>query len=247
MRPIALMVIAALMAGVAAGAAAERRIEFSGYEWIVRRSDGLEGPGPNAFRDDEETVRVDEDGALRLVIHPRGRGWVSAEVILDAPVGYGTYGFQIETAPAAFDPPVILGLFTYDESAPDEHYREIDVELGRFGDADAPTTQYVLQPPETEGNRTRFDLKLDGTHSTHAFRWAPQMIDFASAHGHQEDILDGAGAWGSQIAFWSIEGPRVPEPGNERLRINFWLYRREAPTRTHEAVIRSFRFVPADD
>ena len=245
MRPLALIVTAALFLGVAAGAAAERRIEFSGYEWIVRRSAGAEGPGPNVFGDDEESVRVDEDGALRLAIRPRGRGWVSAEVILDAPVGYGTYEFQIEADPTAFDPPVILGMFTYDESAPDEHYREIDIELGRFGDADAPTAQYVLQPPDADGNRTRFDLNLDGTHSTHAFRWAPGVIDFASSHGHQQDILDGGGAWGSQIAFWSIEGEHVPDPGNERLRINLWLYEREAPSRPHEAVIRSFRFVPA--
>lgn len=245
MKPTALIVTAVLIVAVATEAAAERRIEFSGYEWVVRRSDGLEGPGPNAFRDDEETVRVDDDGALRLSIHPRGRGWVSAEVILDAPVGYGTYEFQIEADPAAFDPPVVLGMFTYDESAPAEHYREIDIELGRFGDADAPNAQYVLQPADADGNRTRFDLGLDGTHSTHAFRWSSGAIDFASAHGHHEDILDGGGAWGSQIALWSIEGPQVPKPGAERLRINFWLYRRETPTRAHEAVIRSFRFVPA--
>ncbi|MFW5689994.1 MAG: glycoside hydrolase family 16 protein [Spirochaetota bacterium] len=223
---------------------AERRVEFSGYEWIVRRSGGLEGPGPNRFSDASEVVRVDESGGLRLAIVRRGAGWVCAEVILDRSLGYGTYEFAVEIEPGALEPQVILGMFTYDDDAPDAYHREIDVELGRFGNPSAPAAQFVLQPAERYGNRLRYELDEEGTHTTHAFRWEAGQITFRSVHGHHEAVF---GVPDSRVtATWSVRGDRVPAPADERVRINLWLYQGETPSREHEVVVRRFSFYPLE-
>jgi hypothetical protein len=41
-----------------------RKIDFSGFRWLVKGTDTLEGPGPNYFSDDEESVWVDGEGRL---------------------------------------------------------------------------------------------------------------------------------------------------------------------------------------
>jgi len=223
---------------------AERRVEFSGYEWIVRHTREPEGPGPNRFVANPATVRVDDDGALHLRVWERSGRWYSAEVILDAEVGYGTYEFTLEADPARFDPQVILGFFTYDVDAVGADHRELDVELGRFGDPSRGHAQYVVQPASIPGNTHVFDTGLDGTHSTHGFRWSPSRVDFRSVHGHTDDLFADDVAAGRVIQEWSTAGAAVPEPGDERLRINLWLYRGEPASRDHEVVIPSVRFTP---
>ena len=229
---------------VALPAAAERRLEFSGYEWIVRHTREPEGPGPNRFVANPSTVWVDDEGALHLRTWQRSGRWYCAEIILDAEVGYGTYEFTLEADPARFDPQVILGFFTYDTDAVDADHREIDVELGRFGDPSRGHAQYVVQPASEPGNAYVFDTRLSGSHSTHGFRWSPGRVDFRSVHGHTDDVFEDGIASERIIQEWYTAGVAVPEPGDERLRINLWLYRGEPATRDHEVVIQSVRFTP---
>ncbi|MDH3226391.1 MAG: hypothetical protein OEM67_04790, partial [Thermoleophilia bacterium] len=85
-RALVLLVLLGLMAAMASQAAAAKkgnpadrsRVEFAGYVWDVKSSNGLVGPGPNVFSD--RNVRVDRRGDLHLQIRERRGQWTSAEV-----------------------------------------------------------------------------------------------------------------------------------------------------------------------
>lgn len=241
---------AMLLAGGSTSAqSTARSYEFSGYRWEVRRSNGLEGPGPNRFLDNKRTVWVDEEGSLHLKVWERLGAWFAAEVILERSLGYGTYVFETVGAIDEMDPPVILGMFTYDRDPAYDH-REIDIEYGRFGASEGPNAQFVLQPFDVAGNRDQFSAQLDGVYTTHAFQWTPDQIVFASFHGHRAATLSNGSMEDPGDAFlirrWTYSGS-VPPPGNAQTRINLWLYEGRKPTREHEVVIRSFTFIPPSD
>jgi len=237
---------------VSAQADTPRTVEFSGYTWELRRSDGLEGPGPNRYLDNRRTVWVDDAGDLHLKVWGRGGSWYCAEVILTESLGYGTYIFETVGEIDGMDPSVILGMFTYDHDPAYDH-REIDIEYGRFGSANGPNAQFVLQPFEIPGNRLQFDSSLTGPEATHAFSWMPDDIAFAGFSGHRgTDIEKAAGsaaglaaALGTADHSWVFRG-NVPPPGAERVHLNLWLYQSESPARDHEVIFRSFRFVTAN-
>jgi len=239
-------ILALLMTGTAKAQTSPRTTEFSGYTWELRRSNGLEGPGPNRFLDNRRTIWMDDDDNLHLKVWERLRSWFSAEVILSESLGYGTYIFETIGELDEMDPPVILGLFTYDHD-PAYDYREIDIEYGLFGADRGPNAQFVLQPFDKRGNRLQFTARLEGPYLTHAIQWTPDFINFASYHGHQADKISGGDLFAVDnalvLARWTYDG-EVPPPGQERVHINFWLYQGAHPSRDHEVVIRSFAFVP---
>lgn len=233
-----------------ASVSAQRTIQFSGYEWHVRRTDEAQGPGPNLFLDTQRAVRSDETGALHLRIWNRGDDWHSAEVRLLESLGYGTYHFQTEGRLEFQSPLVILGLFLYDHTAPEENHREIDIEFGRFGDPDAPAAQFAVQPFATPGNRYQFDLPVAPVSSgdqviTHAIRWQPGALAFRAAAGDHADLFRLPADDPHMIAAWDLAGESVPAPGAETVHMNLWLYRGRAPEEPVEVVIRRFWFTPA--
>jgi hypothetical protein len=227
----------------------ERTVEFSGWTWVVRRSDGFEGPGPNRFLDNQRTVWLDDRNNLHLKVWVRNNRAYTAEVILGRPLGYGTYIVESIGRMDTMDPEVIFGMFTYDDD-PAHAHREIDIEYGRFGDPSSPNAQFVVQPFENDENRFRYALRQEGDYLTHAFRWDESGIRFAAFHGHVADaiIRDGISSLADDqtIAAWDYPG-EVPPPGNERFRINLWLYQSALPDGDHEVALASFAFVPAGD
>jgi hypothetical protein len=239
-------ILALLINDAAMAQTSVRTREFSGYTWEFRRSNGLEGPGPNRFLDNWRTVWIDDDGDLHLKLWGRLGAWYAAEVVLTESLGYGTYLFETIGEIDNMDPPVILGMFTYDHN-PDYDHREIDIEYGLFGSSSGPNAQFVLQPFDRRGNRFQFEASLDGPYLTHAFRWTPEEIIFVSYHGHHAQDLTGGDLSAVDddfvLARWTFNGD-VPPPGEEKVHINLWLYGTEAPSRDHEVVFRSFAFVP---
>jgi hypothetical protein len=217
----------------AATAAVARTVSFSGEDWTVKTSHGKVGPGPNYFSDSTANVWVDAAGKLHLKITKSGKRFVCAEVIGPRALGYGSYRFEIESDLAALDRNVVLGLFTWSD-APAENHRELDVEFARWGSATNVPGQYVVQPYTDARNIYRFDWPLGILDSSHAFRWAAGRVDFESA------------VPGATLRAWT--GTHlVPTPGDERPRMNLWLYggRRPANGREAEVVVRSFAFAPA--
>jgi len=207
-----------------------RMISFSGLEWEVKRGPLL-GPGPNPFSDAEENVRVDQQGQLHLAVTHRDGAWQCAEVIGPS-LGYGEYRWVVAGDLAAMDPQFVLGLFTYLDN---QH--EIDFELSRWGDADKPNAQFVVQP-HGKDSMYRFDTGKASL-LTCSFLWAEKLVRGRCWIG--EDTS------GKPLAEWEYTGAKVPEPGGERVRSNLWLFRGQLPTveRPQEVVIRSFRFTPS--
>ena len=72
-----------------------KRIQFSGYEWIVKDSGAKRvEPGGNYFSAD--AVRVDTDGLKLRVFEKDGR-YYCPEIVSAANLGYGTYRVEISS------------------------------------------------------------------------------------------------------------------------------------------------------
>ncbi len=216
-----------------------RIINFSGYNWIVKQCEAKIGPGPNYFSDDTSDVWVDEDGQLHMKITYRSGKWYCTEVIADTSFGYRKYVFYVQSRVDSLDQNTVVGLFTWDECAPENNYREIDIEFSRWGIADEDSTaQYVIHPWYVEGNRHRFKIESD-TCSTHMFTWDEDSIEFQSLYGHfstppcDEYIIES----------WYYTGSDNPPPGDENPRINFWLFNGQAPSGSQEIIIKGFEFI----
>lgn len=217
-----------------------RQIEFAGYTWNVKTSDSLVGPGPNYFSDEAQDVWVDAQGRLHLKIVKRDGRWYSTEVYTDEALGLGQYTFQLASRVDQLDPNIVLGLFTWDDDAPEYNYREIDIEFGRWGQVANDNSQFVVQPWQQAGNMYRFDVDLSDDNSTHGFEWGAASVYFQSLPGHQ--ALPGPAQ--DEFASWTYTGADVPPAGGERVHINLWLLDGAAPTDSNEAevIISDFAF-----
>ena len=206
-------------------------VAFAGYDWTIKTSTSRVGPGPNVF--DARNVSVDDNGRLHLRVAKRRGTWTSAEVILDRSLGYGTYSFDVATPLGAFDPNVVLGMFTWSDD-PAENHREIDIEFGRFGDPAGPNAHYAVQPYYTPGNTSLWSIGDDAP-TRHSFRWSPGEVVFSSLSS------------GLQLNSWTYSGTGVPTPGDAAARINLWLFGGNPPTdgRPEEVVFSGFEFSPS--
>lgn len=218
----------------------ERIIKFSGYDWLVRTSNDVRlGPGPNLFSDSEDNVWVDDNGHMHLKIVHKGNGWYCAGVILRRSLGYGKYIFHVGSDVTKLDENVVGGLFTY---LNDEE--EIDIEFSRWSNPNSEDSQFAVQPSHLPGNKVRYDLHLLTDRSTHAFDWRADRIDFFSRQGHGLTVDDE-----NLIREWTYQGNHVPpHRGTERLRMNLWLFRGEAPSNgeEQEMIIEKFEFIKAE-
>jgi hypothetical protein len=224
-----------------------RFLSFAGRNWKVKMSDFPAGPGPNYFSDDVKDVWVDDEGLHLTVSNLDGR-WYCTEVILQESFGYGTYVFQLRGRVDLLDPNMVIGLFTWDNEAPELAYRELDIEFTRWGNSDDLTNaQYVVQP----WNRRmlhRFTVNQSHTEQdlTCYLIWHPTNIKFQTYHGQH---LGSNPPKESLIQAWSYSGVEVPEPGKENVRFNFWLHEGQEPTNKQrgEFVITGFDHSPDYD
>ena len=226
-----------------------RTISFADHDWEVKMRDFRAGPGPNYFSDKAEDVWVDEEG-LHLTISERDGNWYCTEVILDTSFGYGTYSFQTHGRVDIIDPMMVLGLFTWDGGAKEQNYREMDIEFARWGNAGEYTNaQYVVQPcsqcPGCGDRCTRFRVNLTDEDSdlTHYFVWNPGTVEFRTYYGNDSGSVPQESAL---VHNWTHSSEYVPEPGNERIRFNFWLHGGNAPTSSQgdEVIITTFSWQP---
>ncbi|MGA2070012.1 MAG: hypothetical protein ABSG97_01580 [Sedimentisphaerales bacterium] len=208
-------------------------LQFAGYNWLVKDSlDARVDPGQNWF--DCNNAWVDANGLHLKITNTAGK-WRCAEVFTEDSLGDGTYRFELQNNTASLDPNVVLGLFTWDEFAPQYKNRELDIEIGRWGDPANSNAQYVIQPSNKSGHLHRFNIDpCDADTITHTFDWGLGIVAFDS-------FFDSA----SPIQSWAYSGTDVPWPGGENIRINLWLnggqpyYDSET-----EVVIKNFEFTP---
>lgn len=235
----ALLVAIALVALAATPVAAGKpgypdRITWRGLSWQVKTSTAAVGPGPNVFS--KSNVSVDANGNLHLRIDRNAAGrWTAAEIIGPTSYGYGTYTFTLGSDVSALDPNVVLGLFTWSDR-PQQGHREIDVEMAKWGNAADPTNaQFVVQPYDRAGHLHRW-AQPSVVRSSHRFTWSPGRVAFESRRLDTNAV----------IASFTYAGTDVPKPGDERVRLNLWLFQGAAPMNAQpvDVVVESFAFKP---
>jgi len=211
---------------------AYRQIEFAGLDWYVRTTYG--NPGGNAWNNNSSSVWVDEAG-LHLTVKKDAKGWYCTEVSALEPLGYGLYTFKLIGRTDLLDKNVVLGIFLYEDDS-----QEIDIEFGRWGNASADSSQYVVQPFATPGNLHRFDFAQSGTYTTHTILWEPTKITFRSYHGHGTNSAN-------LINEWVYTGDDNPVADDELLILNLWLIEgASAPSDEQEVefIVHDVEFTP---
>ena len=212
--------------------ASTRTINWSNRTWVVKNGSG--GPGPNNWSDDPSAVWVDSQGRLHLKVIKRNGVWYSSEVYLQNSLGHGEYRFYTETNFDTLDPKLVTGLFTYENDS-----REIDIEFtGSFATPSSKRGWHTVQL----GNSQSFYTSMIGTHSTHKILWKSDLIYWISYHGHYASLPNRD----AMMHERNYSGPLIPPVGNEKLHINFWLFKGEAPNDGQEAelIIKDFTFIP---
>jgi hypothetical protein len=132
-----------------------------------------------------------------------------------------------------FDPWVVLGLFTWSDRARYAH-RETDIEVAQWGDpGDATDSQYVVQPWDAAGHLHRFSQPA-GVRTLQRFTWQAGLVSFETRRLDTNEV----------VAAYTYAGADVPKPGDERVRLNLWLFEGHAPAAQAEVVVESFSFTP---
>src|SRR5262249_39339163 len=117
-------------------------LQFSGYEWRVRSAPSSRG-GQNLY--DTRNAWTDASGALHLRIAKVADKWTCAEVSMNRSLGYGTYRFTVRDT-SQLEPAAAFVMFTFDYAGADQNYREVNIEISRWGDPNSNNAQYVVQP-----------------------------------------------------------------------------------------------------
>jgi hypothetical protein len=205
------------------------KLTFAGLTWHCKAGTQF-GPGPNRWA--PHLAWVDQQGRLHLKIAQDEAGnWCCAEVTSEKSFGYGEYRFTFAGPLNELDPNIVLGLFTYLDDA-----HEIDFELARWGQAAEPKNgQFVVQPAK-EGRIYRFAIgEVDRL--TCSLIWTAGRVQWQCWQG-----TGGRGA--KSLAAWTFTGNGIPAPSQEKVHLNLWLMRGQAPKngRPVEVVVESFEF-----
>ena len=223
-----------VVAGRPANGPVGRILGFAGYEWTVRNAPSDRG-GHNEF--DPDNAWTDEAGALHLRIAPApaASDWTCAEICLRRRLGYGTYVFVLRDA-ARLEPAAVFSIFTWEGPAADQNHREMDFELRRWGDSATQNAQYVVQPYYRPENVARFEAPPGVL--TLSLRWEPGRAAFRTVRG--------ASASAGRTVFEHVFTSGVPSSGNERLRLNLYIFRRSAQplAKGAEVVVEKFQYFP---
>jgi len=209
-------------------------LNFSGYEWTTSAGPIFRAGSRNFF--DPANVWTDERDALHLRISGRPGEWAGAALKLRRSLGYGTYSFQLRDV-SHLEPSALLALITWDGVGTESTRRELDVELGRWGDPDNTNVNYVVQPYYVPANIVAFRVP-PGTY-THSFRWEPGQVTFSTVTGSG---TTGAGRVVNRHVFTS----GVPSPGGESVRIALYVFHQgQIPLKNeNEVIIDKFEYLP---
>jgi len=210
-------------------------VRFSGYDWKIQTVSAVRGGLNNLY--DADNVWTDDSGALHLRIIKKPKGWTCAHVILARSLGYGTYRLVVRDT-SRLEPAVVLSMHTFDEWGGDQHYREMDVEMGHWGDAASKdNVQYGVQPFYAPGNVVQFQAP-SGT-LTHTMVWEPSRATFKTVRGSS------AGPTTTPV-YEHTFASGVPTPGQEFLELMlYFVASGKSPLQEGaEVVIEKFEYLP---
>lgn len=92
-----------------------KTLQFSGYQWEIRATEGDHHTSGNFY--DPANAWTDESGFLHLQIAKQTEGWSYAQVELSRSLGYGSYRFVVRDV-AHLEPAVVFALYTWDNIGP---------------------------------------------------------------------------------------------------------------------------------
>jgi len=210
-------------------------LHFSGYDWNIQTISATRGGVNNLF--DGDNAWTDPSGALHMRIRKKSGKWTCAHLILTHSLGYGTYIVVVRDT-SHLEPAAVLSMHTFDPSGGDQHYRELDVEMGRWGDAASrENAQYGIQPFYVPGSVARFS-EPPGT-LTHTLLWESGRASFKTVRGSSMRA-------GAPVVYQYTFTSGVPTPGREL--IEFMLYvvasDKYPLKKDTEVVIEKFEYFP---
>ena len=189
-----------------------RALKFSGYDWAVRMVPSNRGGSENLY--DPDNAWTDASGALHLRINRRSGLWYCAQIALTRSLGYGTYILRVRDV-SHLEPAEVFSMYTFDEWHGDEYYREMDVEMSRWGDAaDQNNAQYGIQPFYVPGNVYRF--KAPAGPLTFTIRWKSGSVTFSTTRSAHD------GTPGAVVAEHEFTSG-VPLPSQEKVKLQVYL------------------------
>jgi hypothetical protein len=210
-------------------------LKFSGYDWNVRMIAGDRG-GLNNFYD-ADNAWTDASGALHLRMKKRADRWACAEVELSRSLGYGTYIITVRDT-THLEPAAVLSMNTFDDWGGEQHFRELDVEMGRWGDAtNKNNAQFGVQPFYIPGNLAPFTVPA-GT-LTHSLHWEDGRASFKSVRGSSAHA-------GAPVVSEHVFTSGVPTPGEEKFQFLFYVVASDKNPLQHEneVVVEKFQYLP---
>jgi hypothetical protein len=210
-------------------------LHFSGYDWKVRTISGDRGGLNNLY--DADNAWTDASGALHLRMKKRDGRWTCAELELTRSLGYGTYVLVVRDT-THLEPAAVLSMNTFDDWGGDQHYREMDIEMSRWGDAaNKNNAQYGIQPFYVPGNVTPFTVPA-GT-LTDSLHWESGRASFKTVQGN---ALRAGAPLVSEHVFTS----GIPSPGKERFLLMFYVVASEKSPlqKDDEVVVEKFEYLP---
>jgi hypothetical protein len=210
-------------------------LRFSGYDWNVQTVSATRGGVNNLF--DADNVWTDPSGALHLRIRKKSGKWTCAHLILTHSLGYGTY-IAVVRDTSRLEPAAVLSMHTFDLSGGDQHYREMDVEIGRWGDAaNKENAQYGIQPFYVPGNVAQFS-EPPGT-LTHTVLWESGRASFKTVRGSSTRE-------GAPVIHQHVFTSGVPTPGKELLEFMLYVVASDKYPlqKDTEVVIEKFEYLP---
>ena len=209
-------------------------LRFSGYDWDARTIASDRGGLNNLY--DPDNAWTDANGALRLQIKRKDGRWRCAEIVLHRSFGYGTYKLTVRDT-SRLEPAAVFSMITWDEAG-NQNYREMDVEVSRWGDSsNKSNSQYVIQPFYIPGNVFPF-VGPSGT-LTHVLRWESGIANFKTFRGTPE-------APGTRAVSEHEFTSGIPSPGQARLHLIFYVIASDKNRLQNdsEVVIDKFEYVP---
>ena len=158
-------------------------------------------------------------------------------MVLNRSLGYGTYIVTVRDT-SHLEPSAVFSMNTFDDWGGDQYYREMDVEISRWGDAAKKNNaQYGIQPFYIPGNV--FAFEQPSCTLTHVMHWESGLVSFKTFRG--KSIESGAPPT-SQHEFTSA----IPSPGQERIQLFFYVIASEKYPlqKGNEVVIDKFEYLP---
>ncbi len=210
-------------------------LKFSGYDWNVRTIASDRGGLNNLYYGDN--AWTDANGALHLRMKKRGDRWSCAEMGISRSLGYGTYIVTVDDT-SHLEPAAVLSLNTFDDWGGEQHFRELDIEMSRWGDAsNRNNAQFGVQPFYIPGNLAPFTAPA-GT-LTHSLHWEDGRASFKTVRGPSLHT-------GAPVVSEHVFTSGVPTPGQEKFQFLFYVVASDKSPLQHEneVVIEKFQYLP---